>query len=290
VNFIKRYAQLLVEAFSVWNAINAGRLAGSIAFFGMLSIAPMLFLAVSIASWLLSVQQEVLLVELLDGMLGDQAAQVADSIIAQQSGPSVTGGVIISLISIGTFLWSATTLFSLLKLALDEIWAIPSDRSSLMRMVRRKLTALIVVLIFGLLLTIVFAITTAANRNAGIVSDLPSQAGYTAIDLLSGFIPLMLIMAAMFKYVPDFHLAWRDLWGGAAITALAIVVAKAPLQYYMNRVATSSTTGAASTVVVLLFAIYVMALIFFFGASFVRVYAHRYGSLKGTPYQLPNQR
>jgi membrane protein len=288
MGFIKRFSGLLKEAYTVWNAINAGRLASSIAFFGLLSLAPMIYLAVSIASFLLSVQQDVLLVNLLDGMLGPQASHVAEVIIEQQAKPS-TSGVIVALLSLGTFLWSATTLFSLLKLALDEIWAIPSDRSGLIRMLRRKLIALLVVLIMGLLLTVVFGISTAINRSLAQISDLPTQAGLTTADLLGGFIPLMLIIAATFKYLPDFHLAWRDIWGGAAIAALGVVVAKAPLQYYINQGATNSTTGSAGAIVVLLFSIYVLALIYFFGASYVRIYAHRYGSLKGQPYELPNQ-
>lgn len=289
MGWLKRFVTLNIEAFGVWNAINAGRLASSIAFFGMLSLAPMLILAVTVASSLLSVQQEVLLVDLLDGMLGDQAAHVAETIIQQQARPS-TGGVIVTVVSVGTFLWSATTLFSLIKLALDEIWAMPSDRSSIFRMIRRKLVALFVVLLFGLAITIVFAVSTAINRSLSSGGNLSLQATISTADLLSGFIPLFLLTAASFKYLPDFHLAWRDLWGGAAITALAIVIAKAPLQYYISRGAEPSASGTAGTVVVLLFAIYVLALIYFYGASYVRVYAHRFGSLKGTPYQMPNQK
>jgi membrane protein len=289
MGFIRRYAHLLIEAFSIWNVINAGRIASSIAFFGLLSLAPMLLLIAGIVSSLLPIEQEEFLVELLDGMLGPQAAVVAEAMIAQNSGPD-WNSIIIGLISLGTFLWSATTLFSLIKLALDEIWAIPSDHNALFRMARRKATALIVVLLAGLLLTALLAVSTILSRMVIFTGEVTLQVSVSVGDLSGGFVFLTLIAALTFKYIPDFHLAWRDIWGGAMITALATMIAKAPLQYYLNRNTATSVTGVSGTVIVIMFSIYVMALIYLFGAAFVRVYAQRYGSLKDTPYKLPNQR
>lgn len=283
---LKRFIGLLVDAFQVWNIINAGRIASSIAFFGLLSLAPMLLLIVSIASSLLSIEQEALMVNLLDDFLGPQAAVVAQAIIEQNHGPN-WNGIIIGLITLGTFLWSATTLFSLIKLALDEIWAVPSDHSTLFRMARRKVTALVIVTLAGLLLTALLAISTALNRVFAAAGDSTTQITVGLGDLSGGLVSLTLIAAVTFKYIPDFHLAWRDLWGGSILTALATIIAKAPLQYYLNRNTTTSVTGVSGTVVVIMFSIYVMALIYLFGASYVRVYAQKYGSLKDKSYKLP---
>lgn len=284
--YFKRLASLLFDAFQVWNVINAGRIASSIAFFGLLSLAPMLLLIAGIVSSLLPIEQEALLVELLDGILGPQAAVVAEAMIAQNHGPN-WNGIIIGLISLGTFLWSATTLFSLIKLALDEIWAVPSDHGALFRMARRKATALVVVLLAALLLTVLLAISTAISRLVVHATEGNLQFSVSVGDLGGGFLSLTLVAALTFKYIPDFRLAWRDLWGGAMITALATMIAKAPLQYYLNRNTATSVTGVSGTVIVIMFSIYVMALIYLFGAAYVRVYAQKYGSLKDSAYKLP---
>ena len=282
----RKLTGLFVEAFGVWNAINAGRLASSIAFFALLSLAPMLVMVATIASHLLSLQDQSVLTNLLQGLLGTEAETTATRILTAFRPASDSW--IASVIALVTFLWSATTLFSLLKLALDEIWGIPSSRSGLVKLIRRKLTALVVVMGLALLFTLVLGLSTAANRTTVESNELTVQATTTLADLVAGFLALSLIVALMLKYIPDFRLGWKDVFSGGMVTAVLILIMKAPLQFYLNRMAANSPFSGAGTVVILVFFTYVITLVFFYGASFTRVYSARYGSLKPTPSaQLP---
>jgi membrane protein len=281
----RKFTGLLVEAFGVWNAINAGRLASSIAFFALLSLAPMLVLVATIASRLLSIQGQSVLTNLLQGLLGSEAEVMATRIL-DAFHPS-NGSLLASVIALVTFLWSATTLFSLLKLALDEIWDVPSSQKGLFKLIRRKLTALVVVIGMALLLTLVLGLSTAANRATVESEQLTVQATTTFADLVVSFLMLSLIVALMLKYIPDFRLGWRDVFSGGMVTALLILILKAPLQFYLNRMAANSPFSGAGTVVILVFFTYVIALVFFYGASFTRVYSARYGSLKKSATTVP---
>jgi membrane protein len=77
--------------------------------------------------------------------------------------------------------------------------------------------------------------------------------------------------------LPDVVISWKDVWIGAAVTALLFSAGKYLIGIYLGRTATASAFGAAGSLVVLLFWVYYSALISFLGAEFTQVYARRYG-------------
>ena len=82
----------------------------------------------------------------------------------------------------------------------------------------------------------------------------------------------------MFKFLPDVKIAWRDVWIGAAVTAVLFAIGKFLIGLYLGHSSATSVFGAAGSLVVLLLWIYYSAQILFFGAEFTQVYARRYGS------------
>jgi hypothetical protein len=76
----------------------------------------------------------------------------------------------------------------------------------------------------------------------------------------------------------DVHLAWRDVWIGAAMTSLLFTLGKFLLGLYLGYSGVTSAYGAAGSLVVVLLWVYYLALIFFFGAEFTQVYASVYGA------------
>jgi membrane protein len=82
----------------------------------------------------------------------------------------------------------------------------------------------------------------------------------------------------LFKVLPDAKIAWRDVWIGAAITALLFVLGKFLLGLYIGRSSVGSAYGAAGSLIVILIWVYYSAQIVFFGAEFTQVYANQYGS------------
>jgi membrane protein len=77
--------------------------------------------------------------------------------------------------------------------------------------------------------------------------------------------------------LPDAKFAWRDVWMGAAVTALLFSIGRWLLGLYFGYQSLGSAYGAAGSLVVLLIWIYYSAQIFFFGAEFTQVYARRAG-------------
>jgi len=99
---------------------------------------------------------------------------------------------------------------------------------------------------------------------------------------ISNFIALVglvtLSFALIYKVLPDVDIAWRDVWIGAAVTALLVILGGLLVGLYLGSGRIGSALEAAGTFAVILIGIYYIAQIFLFGAVFTRVYASMFGS------------
>jgi membrane protein len=80
-----------------------------------------------------------------------------------------------------------------------------------------------------------------------------------------------LLFAAIFKFLPDVDIRWRDVWIGAFTTALLFALGKFALGIYLGRTSQTSTFGAAGALVIVLLWVYYAAQILFFGAELTQV-------------------
>ncbi|PYI76125.1 MAG: ribonuclease BN, partial [Verrucomicrobia bacterium] len=84
---------------------------------------------------------------------------------------------------------------------------------------------------------------------------------------------VILLFGMIFKYLPDAKIQWRDVWIGAAITAILFAIGKWALGLYLGSGSAASAYGAASSLITLLLWVYYSAQILLFGAEFTQVYA-----------------
>ena len=108
-----------------------------------------------------------------------------------------------------------------------------------------------------------------------------------AVNFIAGFVLTTAAFALIYKLLPRARIAWRDVWTGAAITALLFSIGKLLIGLYLGKSSTASAFGAAGSFVVLLVWVYYSAQIFFLGAEFTWVYAHAHGSRRGEPRSRP---
>jgi membrane protein len=92
-------------------------------------------------------------------------------------------------------------------------------------------------------------------------------------NALVSFVVIGLMFAVIYRLLPDVRLAWRNVWVGAAVTALLFTLGKSLIGLYLGRSAAASVYGAAGSFVVILIWIYYSAQVFFFGAEFTKVYS-----------------
>jgi membrane protein len=93
-------------------------------------------------------------------------------------------------------------------------------------------------------------------------------------DLVMSLALLTGLFAMIYKIMPRADIRWRDVWFGAAVTALLFTVGKWLIGLYLGKSAIGNLYGAAGSLVVVMVWVYYSALIFLFGAEFTRAYAH----------------
>jgi len=98
------------------------------------------------------------------------------------------------------------------------------------------------------------------------------------LNLAISFALITGLFAMIYKIMPRAKIAWRDVWIGAAVTALLFEIGKLLIGLYLGKSGVTSGFGAAGSLVLLLVWVYYSAQIFLLGAEFTWVYAREHGS------------
>ena len=258
-----------------WVAHDAPRLGAALAFYTILSMSPLVLLAVAIAALVFdrtSAQNELLYQ--VQGMVGDQGRQLVEGILESARQPA--SGIFASTVSVLTLLFGASGVFSELRAALNRIAGSGNDQTmSFYRMVRESLFSFGMVLAIGFLLmvTLVFSATLAAIGSFW-GTALPVPAGVLeGFNFLVSLVSIAGLFALMFRYIPDETVPWRDVVAGSVVTALLFTLGKTLIGLYLGKASVGSAYGAAGSLMVLTVWVYYSAQIFFFGAEFTHVWA-----------------
>ena len=265
---------------SRWIEHNAFRLAASLAFYTLFSLAPLLVIVVGLAGAFFgeeAVRGEV--VAELRGLLGEESALIVQKAIADAAIRS--SGLGATLASVATLLFGATIVVSELQDALNTIWKTRGDESwSAFDFVKKRLLSLALVVVIGFLL-LVSLIASAVVNAAGtyLLDHLPAPAFLLeGANLVVSFAVVTGLFAAVYKVLPDVHIAWRDVWVGSLATSALFMLGKTLIGIYLGQSAIGSTYGAAGSLATILVWVYYSALIVLLGAEFTSVYAGRRSS------------
>jgi membrane protein len=140
------------------------------------------------------------------------------------------------------------------------------------------------VLGFGFLVFLSLALSSAIAIVRVYATEWVPGAGviWENANLLVLLVLVTVLFAAVFRYLPDTHVAWADVWIGAVLTGLLFILGKFLLALYFKHRAFASAYGAAGSLLVMLAWVYYSAQIFFLGAEFTHVFARRRASRQGS--------
>jgi membrane protein len=270
-----RFADPLKQTLGSWLKHEGPRLAASLSFYSLLSLAPLVILTIAIASLVFgrSEAQQVLIDEVRD-LMGSAGASTVLTVIEHGKEPHASG--MASIIGIVILLLGASSVFGELQSALNKIWDVkPSDDTGFLSLVKSRLVSF--ALVFGvgflLLVSLVFSAGLAAfGRSFSAHLSMPT-ALLAATNAIVSFAGIFVLIALILRYVPDVQLRWRDVWQGALATAVLFTIGKGLLGLYLGKTAVASAYGAAGSLIVVILWVYYSAMIFYFGAEFTRVHA-----------------
>jgi membrane protein len=279
VNFTLLWKLVRSSAIKWWHD-DALRLGAALSYYTIFSLAPLLTIVIALVGFLLGediVEKE--LIEEFGGLVGRESARAIQAMIESARQP-VTG-LIATIVSATVMIVVSTGMFAELQDALNLIWGIkPKGGISFWTILKNRFFSFLVVIGIGFLLLtslIVSAILSAAGKFLSMVLSVPAPLVQLLNEGLS-FAVITLLFAMLFKVLPDAHIAWKDVWVGAVVTALLFTVGKWAIGFYIGKSVLVSIYGAASSVMIILLWVYYSSLIFFLGAEFTCVHATKYKS------------
>ena len=264
-----------------WMDDYAPSMGAALAFYTFFSIGPLLIIVIAVAGLVFgeaAAQGEV--VAQLRQLLGEEGAIAVQGMFKSVSDPSQ--GIIATLVSIAMLLLGATTVLAELQSALDRIWKAPAlkEPGSVWSLISMRIWALGMVLGLGFLLLVSLlasaALAALGKWWAGWFGGW--QVKLQGINFFVSFGLITTAFAMIYKLPPRVRIAWRDVWIGAALTALLFTLGKFLIGIYLGRSSIASGFGAAGSLVILLLWVYYSAQIFLLGAEFTKVSAQRRGS------------
>jgi membrane protein len=279
---MKKYLGIFKQTITEFSQDKVPRLGAALAYYTIFSLAPLLLIVIAIVGLVFghdAAQNKIF--EQLHGVLGATTAEGMQEMVKNAAKPK--SGTVATVLGIVTLLLGASGVFGQLKDALNTIWDVkPKEGRGIMGMVKDRFLSFAMVFGLGFLLLVSLVIDTAIGAMGKFAGNhLPGgEALWHIVELAFSFCVVTVLMAGIFRLLPDLKIEWRDVWLGAALTSLLFVLGKFALGIYFAKSAVGSSFGAAGSLVLVLLWVYYSAQILLFGAEFTQVYARSHGSLK----------
>ena len=259
----------------------AARLAAALAYYAAFSIAPLLLVVIGLIGFLWEGEEAAvqarLMAELAD-LIGPEGADLIRTMLDNTT--STGSGLVATIAGIAGLVWGSSRLFAQLQGSLNDVWKVkPVPGRGILGFVVPRGISFSMVLVLGLLMIMALvasALLSALNEFLDEIVPLPIvviEFGNHALAI----VVMTVLFAAIYRFLPDAEVRWRDVWVGALLTAILFNLGKFGISTYLSTTATTSTYGAAGSFVLLLLWIYYTSMIFFVGAEFTKVYARHYG-------------
>jgi membrane protein len=276
----RKYWQLARKSVDEFFEDSPFQLAAALSFYTVLSLSPLVLIVVA-AAGLVWGEQPVRseLLNQIRELTGDAGAETVRTVLESTtiSGQSI-GSMILGII---TLLFGATTVFAQLQSSLNQIWDVKTAvktvtrRGLLWSLIRTRLLSLTLVLAVGFLLLVSLVVSAALAAFQAYLSRAFPGGGtlWQILNFLVSLLVISVLIAMVYRVLPDVRLDWPDVWVGAVTTSLLFGVGKFLIGLYLGRASIGSSYGAAGSLVVFLVWVYYSSLIMFFGAEITFVYA-----------------
>lgn len=278
---MKGIFDLLKTTFTEWNEDGAPRLAAALAYYTAFSLAPLLVVVIAVVGFVVSedtVRSNI--IQQVQATIGPDTAELVADLIDNVNQPAE--GIVSALLGIGALLLGAAGVFGNLQTALDIMWDVEHVErpGGVTGFIKDKLLSFGMLLVVGFLLLVSLVLSTALSfLDTYFISLLPtSELMLRVLNFGLSWGVITLLFALIYKYLPHARIEWRDVWVGAAVTALLFSIGKTLLALYLGGSGTASAYGAAGAFVLILLWVNYSAQIVLFGAEFTQVYARKYGS------------
>jgi membrane protein len=252
----------------------APRLGAALAYYAIFSLAPLLVIVIGVVGAVYGEQAaaQSYVIGQIDSLIGQQGGDVLRALL--ESAGKDNSGLIGSILGIVMLILGATGLFGQLQDALNTIWEVqPPEGGGLWGLIKDRFLSFAMILGIAFLLLVSLVVSAALAALGALLGNWQAGLVGQALNFAIGAIVITLLFAMIFRYLPDAHVAWSEVWFGAIVTAILFSVGKLVIGLYLGASGLASGYGAAGSLAVLLVWLYYSSQIFLFGAELTQAHA-----------------
>lgn len=248
--------------------------AAALAYNTLLSIAPLVIIAVAIAGAVLgdgAAHQQMM--DILRNAMGQAAASTVQGWVDE----AAAGGKLASVIGVVLSLWAASRLATQLRSALNQVFNVDVRETTGLRaavtdFARTRLFSFLVVLASGpLLILVVASRTLLTGFHELLFAQSPwSGVAVQVLQLVLSLVIVAIVCAVIFRYVPDAQVDGRSAWRGGLVTSVLFNLGNVLVGLYLGQASIGAAYGAAGSAVVLLLWLQYSSYMFLLGAEFTQ--------------------
>ena len=282
--------EFLKQTFAEFSKDRCTTMAAALAYYTAFALPPLLYLLLTMLTFGLAVAYEgdnakekaqSVLKEQATKMLGNESAAEGISTILENNRDS--GGTWWkTLLSFAGIIVGATGVVGALQDSLNRVWQVKPDPEStgILSVLGKRLVSFAMILGLGFLLLVSIVASSVFSSAGDKISETIGMSGGVAntINYAVQAAVVFVVFAAIFKFMPDAKVQWRNVYFGAAITTVLFLLGRFAMQVYFSYSEPGAQLGAAAaSFAVILVWVYYTAMIVLLGAEATQVYAVRYG-------------
>ncbi len=265
-------------------------LAAALAYYTAFALPPLLYLLLTVLTFGLSVAYEsdnakdraqTVLREQASEMLGNESAAEGIATILENN-HAAGGKWWKTLLSLTGIIVGATGVVGALQDSLNRVWQVKPDpeNSNIRDILRKRVLSLAMILGLGFLLLVSIVVSSVLSSAGEKIGEYLGMSGSVAdsINYIVQAAVVFTVFAAIFKFMPDAKVQWREVTAGALITTVLFLAGRFAMQVYFSYSEPGAQLGAAAaSLAVILVWVYYTAIIVLLGAEATQVYAVQYG-------------
>lgn len=275
-DFLKRVGSEFIED-------DCFSMAASLAYYTVFSLAPLLVIVIVVAGLVVTPEQATQAVDTqLEGLIGPEGAEQIGTMVQHvQSNPG--GSIAARVLGAIAALFGATGVMVQLQAALNRAWDVKPDPNSggIRNFVLKRLLSFAMILAIAFLLLVSLALSAVfyaiADRASSLLPEGTAVWVPNLVNFSVSFVLTSLLFMALFKWMPDAKVQWKDVIVGALATSLFFGIGKMLIGLYLGNTDVGSAYGGASSLAIVLIWVYYSSALVMLGAEFTQVWTRTFG-------------
>lgn len=270
---MSRLVRVARTALGRWSDDKAPKMAAALAFYSSFALAPLLFIAISVAGLVFGqdAAREGVVAQ-IQGLIGEGSARAVDEVLQRVSEPKT--GTLASIVGLLALVFGASGVFAELQDSLNVVWRVKKKPGrGILGTVKDRFLSFTMVLGLGFLLLVSLVVSAALAALGELIGGADAGILLKALSFLFSLAVVTALFTLMFRFLPDARTRWAEALAGGAITAFLFTLGKFAIGAYLGQGSVATTYGAAGAFLLVLLWVYYSSQILFLGAEVTKAYA-----------------